>query len=216
MASWMERAQAVIQRVQASPRLRGDQRIAQSIQKLNEVIAGRPRTVPMPDGEAPSLTSAVSPQLEAKLALLWKMSGSQPSAFLQYLMSVPDPEIQALVSNPTVLRAAVDKIIRGEGISRPTTPGDGFPAPELQSSNVAGFLYDPQKSRMFVKFKSGSIYGYDAVPPWVNDVVQKGGASAKTNDRTGRMRWWIGKNPSLGAAVHQFLKRMAFPYARIR
>jgi hypothetical protein len=41
------------------------------------------------------------------------------------------------------------------------------------SSNVAGFGYDPKTSVLTVEFKAGKTYTYDKVPPTIFQQMQK-------------------------------------------
>ncbi len=93
---------------------------------------------------------------------------------------------------------------------------DGIPHADLNSSNVWGANYDPKSGKMKVRFHGGSEYEYDGVPQAIFDAFIHGNADARTNGRNRYGRWWRGKNPSLGAALNQYIKAGGFNYRRIR
>lgn len=146
---------------------------------------------------------------------MWRLAGGQLQAFVSYLREVPDPELNELLSRPQELEAIVRQILRSPP-DKPQPPGDGFPPTQLQSSNVAGFRFNPKSQQLQVKFHNGSVYQYEGVPPIIYSLFSKGNASATTNGGNQYGSWWIGKNPSLGAAVWQYLRAGGFPYARLQ
>ena len=147
--------------------------------------------------------------------LLWVLSGSQPQAFLSYLRTFPTPATQALLNNPTALNATIEQLQRqmpqGE---QPVV--DGIPHADLNSSNIWGANYDPRSGKMKVRFQGGSEYEYDGVPQNIFNAFIKGNASAKTKGKNQYGKWWEGKNPSMGAAMNQYIKAGGFPYRKLR
>jgi len=83
------------------------------------------------------------------------------------------------------------------------------------SSNIYGFRYDPSTRRMLVRFNSGSIYKYENVPPGVFRIFQQGAVPAKTNGENKYGKWWVGKQPSAGAAFFEMIKKGGYPYQRM-
>lgn len=147
--------------------------------------------------------------------LLWILSGQQPEVFVQYLKEFPSPETQNLLNNPTELERNI--VFLSRMMPQGTSPTvDGIEKNPLNSSNVWGSKFDPQTGRLLVKFRSGSVYEYDGVPENIYKAFQQGSASAKTNGRNQYGVWWVGKNPSLGAALNQYIKAAGFPYRRLR
>lgn len=227
----VNRAKTLINTLRTNADLLAKPRVQLSLNRLKGALRSFVKFPPvtpqsMPEGgasfyaeEEPTaevLGPGVNAQLEAKLRYFWTLAGSKPHAFMRYLQEVPDPEIKALLTNPTLARDAVTRMVRGAGIQTPEAPGDGLQAPQYQSSNVAGLAYDPKTSRLFVKFHGGSVYGYTGVPTWAFDLFQRGSASAKTKGQNQYRRFWPGKNPSIGAALHQWIKVAGYPYQRLK
>lgn len=218
---WLARARAFLQRVLGSSALMGDARIATGIRQLSSVL--QQQTQAPPSDSMPSAAGAISPDqlspddgvMLSKLAYLWRLSGSDPAAYMNYVRQVPDPTISSLVQNPGLFRTLTDRMVRSVGIERPQSPGDGLEPTKYQSSNVAGYTYDPKRQRVFVKFHNGGIYGYEGVPQWVWQAFRDGAATAKTTGSNQWGSWFIGKNPSIGAAVWQYLREMQFPYQKL-
>ena len=157
---------------------------------------------------------APAPAVPQGALLLWQIAGSQPDAFVNYLRSVPDPQLNALLTQPDILNNLIEYLQR-EHPPGETPVVDGITHADLQSSNVFGFQYNPRNRRLLVRFNSGSVYGYDNVPPAVYQVFAKGAVPARTSGRNRWGRWWQGKIPSLGAAFYQMIRLGNYPYQRL-
>lgn len=148
---------------------------------------------------------------------LWILAGRQPQAFISYLRNFPTPSTQSLLKDPGQLNATIEQLQRempSEG--RETLVEDGIAHAPLQSSNVWGARYDPRTGQMRVRFQGGSVYEYDGIPRAIFDAFIHGNAEATTKGQNQYGRWWRGKNPSLGAALNQYVKQGGFNYRRIR
>ena len=159
------------------------------------------------------LPPASAPSPDAQL--LWILSGQQPQAFISYLRSFPTQNTQQLLNNPILLSSTIDHL------NHLMPPGqlpviDGIQHADLNSSNVWGASYDPISGRMRVRFQGGSEYEYDGIPRNIFNAFIKGNANARTTGRNRYGRWWVDKNPSLGAALNQYIKAGGFPYRRLR
>lgn len=158
-------------------------------------------------------TGTEGPSADAQL--LWILSGQQQQAFISYLRTFPTEETQNLLSNPTLLSQTINQLSHlmppGE---QPTV--DGIQHSDLNSSNVWGSAYDPRTGKMKVRFQGGSEYEYDGVPANIYRAFSQGNAEAKTHGQNQYGRWWEHKNPSLGAALNQYIKQGNFRYRRIR
>lgn len=166
-----------------------------------------------PNNIPPAAPLSGAPSADAQL--LWILSGQQPNAFISYLRSFPTPATSQLVSNPNQLNATIVQLqqMMPQG-QQPTI--HGIQHADLNSSNVWGANYDPQSGKMKVRFQGGSEYEYDGVPENIFRAFIKGNASARTKGRNEHGQWWVGKNPSLGAALNQYIKAGGFNYRRIR
>lgn len=147
--------------------------------------------------------------------LLWILSGQQPQAFISYLRTFPTRATQQLVSNPFLLNQTIEQLNSMMPQGQPPAIG-GIEHADLNSSNVWGANYDPKSGKMRVRFQGGSIYEYDGVPANIFNAFIKGNASARTKGKNAYGQWWVGKNPSLGAAMNQYIKAGGFPYRKIR
>jgi len=143
------------------------------------------------------------------------LSGSQPQAFISYLRTYPTPATQALLNDPNALNATIEQLQRQMPQGAPVSI-NGIPSADLESSNVWGANYDQKSGKMRVRFQGGSEYEYDGVPPNIFNAFIHGNASAKTKGQNQYGRWWPNKNPSLGAALNQYIKAGNFNYRKIR
>jgi hypothetical protein len=171
-------------------------------------------------GQAPSPPPIVPPGAlgappPPAAQLLWILSGQQEQAFISYLREFPSPETQALLNNPTELSRVINflnqMMPQGE---QPVV--DGIQHSDLNSSNIWGSRYDPKTGKLLVRFQGGSLYEYDGVPANIYRAFEKGNASARTNGRNQYGTWWVNKNPSMGAALNQYIKAGGFNYRRLR
>ncbi len=155
--------------------------------------------------------ASISPDAQ----LLWILSGQQEQAFISYLRTFPTPQTQALLNNPTALNHTIEQLSRmmpqGE---QPVI--DGIQHADLNSSNIWGTAYDPNTGKMKVRFQGGSEYEYDGVPQNIYRAFSKGNASAKTKGKNKYGEWWPNKNPSLGAAMNQYIKAGGFSYRKLK
>lgn len=178
--------------------------------RIEESTQNEP-TQPEPDNISPE-TSSNPPSPDAQL--LWILAGQQPQAFISYLRTYPTPATQALLTNPTELNQTIDFLSRMMPQGEDRVIG-GIPHADLNSSNVWGANYDQNTGKMKVRFQGGSVYEYDGIPKPIFDAFIHGNAEAKTSGQNRYGRWWRGKNPSLGAALNQYVKAGGFNYRRI-
>jgi len=155
------------------------------------------------------------PPVSNDAQLLWILSGQQPQAFISYLRTYSTPDTQALLNNPVQLNATIEQL------SRMMPQGEqpsihGIQQADLNSSNIWGTAYDPKTGKMKVRFQGGSEYEYDGVPMNIYNAFAKGNASAKTKGKNRYGEWWPNKNPSMGAAMNQYIKAGGFNYRKIR
>jgi hypothetical protein len=177
----------------------------QRIDQLRSQISQEPPVPPEKPIEAP---------IPDNVQLLWILSGSNIDAFVNYLHTYPDPAINALLNNPEQLDNIIHRLHqmmpKGQQPSQ-----NGIPHADINSSNIYGFKYNPKTGKLLVRFQSGSVYGYDNVPSPVFNIFQQGAIPAKTNGQNRFGRWWIGKNPSLGATFYQLIRNGGYPYQRL-
>lgn len=158
-----------------------------------------------PTGPAPS----------ADAQLLWQLAGQQEQAFISYLREFPSPATQSLLANPAELSRTIEYLSRMFPQGQPAVL-DGIQHADLNSSNIWGTNYDPKTGTMKVRFQGGSEYEYDGVPANIYRAFIHGNAAARTKGKNEYGEWWVGKNPSLGAAMNQYIKAGNFPYRKLR
>lgn len=157
----------------------------------------------------------ISEPIPDNAKLLWELSGGNPDAFVSYLREFEDPTLSALLSNPSHLNQTISDLQSTIPIERNQVK-DGFKQADLQSSNVYGFKFDPKNKRLKVRFQGGSVYEYGGVPDVIFNLFASGNASAKTKGRNKYGSWFVGKNPSLGSALNQYIKAGKYPYKKLR
>lgn len=188
------------------------QTLSALVNKIDELRQNDTSNQPQPNEQRQSsLESPVS----ADAQLLWILSGQQPQAFISYLRTFPTPATSQLVSNTSQLNATIAQLQQMMPQGQPSHI-DGIPHADLNSSNIWGANYDPRSGKMRVRFQGGSEYEYDGVPENIFRAFIKGNASARTKGKNQHGRWWVGKNPSLGAAMNQYIKSGGFNYRKIR
>lgn len=161
----------------------------------------------------PAAALGAPPSPDAQL--LWILAGQQEQAFLSYIREFPTPEMQALANNPTELSRTINFLNRMMPQGAQPTIG-GIQHADLNSSNIWGSRYDKARGKMRVRFQGGAEYEYDGVPENIYRAFEKGNATAKTTGSNEYGAWFRGKNPSLGAALNQYIKAGNFPYRRLR
>ena len=151
--------------------------------------------------------------------LLWILSGGQTNPFLHYLNTYPGEGFKELLNNPQRLIGVIEQLEKTNPLETPQVGADGMEATEFPSSNVSGMKYDENTGKLLVKFhgdKGEPVYQYDGVPPKIFYMLQHGNAFAQTKGKNKWGEWWPMKNPSIGAALNQYIKKLGFPYKKIR
>lgn len=169
------------------------------------IQALRSVTSPTPDMETPIPTGA---------ELLWILAGGKEEAFVNYLRTYPDPSLNSLLQNPSLLQGTIARLTQQMPQGERGEQGGITQAP-IESSNIYGFNYNPKSGSLLVRFQSGSVYGYQGVPPGIFNVFKNGAVPAKTTGQNQYGKWWQGKIPSLGAAFYQMIRQGNYPYQRL-
>ena len=185
--------------------------LIQTQQQQPEAQMELPLQPPAAPPSAPNIQSQV-PEIARQL---WALSRGNPDIFTAYLRSYPNPELQQIADNPTQLNALMNQINDTQSIP-PVGQADGVNQAPLQSSNVYGFRYDPLRKNLTVRFQGGSVYRYQNVPKQIFDMFAVGDGVARTSGSNRFGRWWRGKSPSLGAALHELIKLGGYPYSKIK
>ena len=81
---------------------------------------------------------------------------------------------------------------------------------DVVSTNVKRLKWDSETEELVIQFQNDRYYTYSGVPEAIFNRVEEGLAGTKTEGPWGG----IGKFPSVGAAVHQYLIEGGFPYRR--
>lgn len=80
----------------------------------------------------------------------------------------------------------------------------------LRSSNVWKYKYDDRKLELVVKFQDGETYTYYNVSPELYEDFSRGNGVCITEGSNEWGEWFIGKSPSMGAAVHELLLGLGY------
>lgn len=162
--------------------------------------------------------TSLQPTMPQGVELLWILSGQEPNAFINYLRTYPGEGLQQLAANPQQLSQVIAHLQQTNPGQAPVTDSQGIQDTEYPSSNVSGMKYDPKSNRLLVKFhgnKGEPVYQYENVPPQIFQILRHGNAFAQTRGKNKWGEWWPMKNPSIGAAVNQYLKQGGYPYQRL-
>lgn len=184
----------------------------QRIDELRSIQTQSPEPE-QPTGGAPPRDIGAAPSPDAQL--LWILAGQQEQPFISYLREYPSAATQQLLNNPGELSRTIEFLSRMMPQGEPPVI-DGIQHSDLNSSTIWGTAYNPKSGQMKVRFQGGSEYIYDGIPPNIYRAFSKGNASAKTQGSNAYGAWFVGKNPSMGAALNQYIKQGNFPYQRIR
>lgn len=87
-------------------------------------------------------------------------------------------------------------------------------ADNIRSSNVKKIMYNDETRDMFIQFQDKSIYTYFNVPFQLFLDVSGGRATCITSGENQYGTWYVGKTPSVGAAVHRFLIKKGVKYRK--
>jgi len=87
-------------------------------------------------------------------------------------------------------------------------------ADNIQSSNVRKIMYNDETKEMFIQFQDKSIYTYYDVSMNLFLDVSGGKAKCITTGENQYGAWFVGKTPSVGAAVHRFLVKAGIKYKK--
>ena len=83
------------------------------------------------------------------------------------------------------------------------------------SSNVDSIQYDTEKKELDIRFNEGDVYRYFNVDYDIFERVWKGKASCITSGSSPYGDWFVGKTPSVGAALHKFLVKRNVRYTKL-
>lgn len=87
-------------------------------------------------------------------------------------------------------------------------------ADNIQSSNVRKIMYNDETKEMFIQFQDKSIYTYFGVSFDLFLNVSGGKATCITSGENKYGAWYVGKTPSVGAAVHRYLIKQNIKYKK--
>lgn len=87
-------------------------------------------------------------------------------------------------------------------------------ADNIQSSNVRKIMYNDESKEMFIQFQDKSIYTYYNVSMNLFLDVSGGKATCITSGENKYGAWYVGKTPSVGAAVHKRLVKAGVQYKK--
>ena len=83
------------------------------------------------------------------------------------------------------------------------------------SSNIAQYVYYPLQNSIIITFSNMVDYQYWDVTPLEFQNIIDGNATCVTKGQNQFGTWFIGKTPSVGAAVYRFLVQTNKPWRRL-
>ena len=84
----------------------------------------------------------------------------------------------------------------------------------IPSANVRRIVYNDETKEMVIQFQDKSIYTYFEVPFQIFLNVSGGDATCITTGENEFGKWFVGKNPSVGAAVWRYLRDSNIRYKK--
>ncbi len=85
----------------------------------------------------------------------------------------------------------------------------------VTSSNVKSYAYDSIKLELYITFNDNSTYRYDNITIQEFFEIRNGEASCITEGSNQYGSWYVGKTPSVGAAVYKYLVRANVPFQKV-
>jgi len=85
----------------------------------------------------------------------------------------------------------------------------------VDSSNVASYKYNTNNGELILTFNDGSKYRYSGVDFGDYENIVLGDAVCETEGENEYGSWFVGKTPSVGAAVWEYLIRANVKYERL-
>lgn len=179
--------------------------------QIDELRANEPQGRQPFQGQPPETVNEAPPSPDAQL--LWILAGQNEDAFVEYLHTYPTAATRSLLNNPGELNRVIEFLSAMMPQGQPAMM-HGFQHTDINSSNIWGTKYDAKTGKLGVRFQGGAEYEYDGVPENIYRAFASGNASAKTTGSNNYGAWWEGKNPSMGAALNQYIKAGGFNYRR--
>ena len=99
-------------------------------------------------------------------------------------------------------------------LTPPLIVPQGIESGSVISSNVEEFRYNPVNQQLVLSFHDQSMYVYFDITQSEFEQITQGQATCVTNGKNVYGSWYIGKNPSVGAAVHVYLIATGKRYMR--
>lgn len=85
----------------------------------------------------------------------------------------------------------------------------------VKSSNVKGYRYDTEDKTLIIEFNDGSKYLYEFIEFSEFEAVAKGDAICTTEGSNQYGSWYVGKTPSVGAAIWRWLIKKGAMYTKM-
>lgn len=86
---------------------------------------------------------------------------------------------------------------------------------DIASSLIWRIRYNDQTEELDIWFNSGAQYRYFEVPYDIVERVVSGNGTVSTNGHNVWGRWFKGKNPSVGKAFIEYIKKGGYRYMKI-
>ncbi len=218
IAQYAEQLLAIYERMSAAQKKQYAPLVKEAIQAFKERLESSQQTteeIPLENQPESEKIPPVQPHVPEIARELWTLARGDPDVFALYVNTYPDPSVRAIGRIPGALDKIMNEINNTQS-ERPPGQADGVPQAPLQSSNVYGARYDPLQKNLTVRFQGGSVYKYQGVPKQIFDMFISGDGTARSKGNNRYGRWWVGKNPSIGAAFNNLIKLGKYPYQKIK
>jgi hypothetical protein len=85
----------------------------------------------------------------------------------------------------------------------------------VNSSNVKGYRYNTEDKTLIIEFNDGSKYLYEFIEYVDFEKISRGDAVCRTEGSNQYGSWYVGKTPSVGAAIWKYLRETGAWYLKL-
>lgn len=85
----------------------------------------------------------------------------------------------------------------------------------VNSSNVKGYRYNTEDKTLIIEFNDGSKYLYEFIEYEEFEKIARGDAVCRTDGSNQYGSWYVGKTPSVGAAIWKYLRETGAWYLKL-
>jgi hypothetical protein len=179
-----------------------------------EVLAGAARSI-LGKGRAGALEKRAGMQIEDLVGAAFPGGGIEEVQVEELAQPEAQPPKAKLDDLTT---AAIGNTLRQGSPKGPVSqPKDRRiePIAPIESSTLRSLFYDPNEAYAQALFQSGAAYEYFGVPQEAVSKVMAGSDTTTTEGESAFRAFYRGKDPSVGAAFDEYIKKGGYEYAAI-